>query len=444
MAATRRSPADGSGPVPLEPAIHLAPSSGWMNDPNGLCLDQGVWHAFYQHDPDTDVHGVMHWGHATSSDLVRWTHHPIALEPDELGVIYSGSVVVDDDDTAGFGHGAMVAVFTHHTDEAERQSLAYSTDHGMSWQKYAGNPVLESTERDFRDPKVRRHVADGRAWWVMVLAVGRRVEFHRSTDLRRWEVTGSYEDQLSVAGAWECPDLLRIPRPGQPDLWLLTFGVFDGGPHGHSGTFAVPGSFDGVSFSPSGPPTPADHGPDFYAAQSFSGTPADTTVQMAWLDSWRYAQAHPSSGRRGVLSFPRRVEARVMGGQDVVTARPAVDLASRGVPIDGTAWASEPGRALHIEATGDVEVVIRADAAAVATLQIGEAELVLHRHDDVVDGYAQTYRAPITGDGGHQVVIDHGTLEAFAAGGGTTMSALVFPGATWTVDADGPVKLTLL
>lgn len=426
--------------APSRPTIHLSTPSGWLNDPNGLCVRGDVWHAFYQHDPGADVHGTIHWGHATSSDLLHWRHHPIALSPDELGAIYSGSVVFDQTDTAGFGAGAMVAIYTNHLDRVERQSVAYSHDDGMTWTKFTGNPVLESDETDFRDPKVFRHVgADGPAW-VMCLAVGHRIEFYRSTDLLTWRLAGTYSNELPTQGPWECPDLIRLvsERPG--DRWLLVFGAVGLGPHGHSGTCGVLGDFDGHSFSSDRSPHRLDEGPDFYAPQSF--TNAETPTVMAWLNSWRYSRTHPSDGWRGILSLPRQLS--IADGDDgpVVMSAPAVDLPSHGTRHAQHRWKSDPAHALAVLADGDVELLVEdARGASVATLEISAGMVRLRRHQDVTSHYAETYEAARTTTGRHQIVVDHGTIEVFAGGGGVTMTALVFPGKEWSVRVGGDADL---
>jgi fructan beta-fructosidase len=206
------------------PLVHLTPPTAWLNDPNGLVYVDGEYHAFYQHHPADDVWGPMHWGHAISRDLIRWQHLPVALAPDELGTIFSGSAVVDHDDTAGFGAGAMVLIFTHHTDELERQSLAYSVDRGRTWTKYAGNPVLqdEAAGRDFRDPKVFRYRGtDGQRCWIMIVAAGRALRLYRSENLRAWTYLSSFGDgQPDHLGVFECPDLFELPVDGGPERAL--------------------------------------------------------------------------------------------------------------------------------------------------------------------------------------------------------------------------------
>ena len=305
--------------------------------------------------------------------------------------------------------------------------------------------MLESAERDFRDPKLLRHVVGGVAAWVMVLAVGHRIEFYRSADLRQWALAGSFSvDDLDDVGAWECPDLIRLGADDDPHGWLLVFSAVGVGPHLHGGTMGVLGAFDGFAFHAVGPPMLLDHGPDFYAAQSFWGAPHDAAIVMGWLNSWRYAIHHPSGGRRGLLSLPRRLGLVQHTTSATVTSRPAVDLASCGLQLDRRTWDSEPGRAVHIAAVGDFEVTLSATFGDVATVRIADGIVTLRRLEDVVGDYAQTYRSPVLGEGPNEVVLDHGTLEVFAGDGATAMSALVFAGRRWTVEVDGDARLTVI
>lgn len=166
---------------PYHPAYHFTPPANWLNDPNGLVVYAGEYHLFYQHHPHSSVWGPMHWGHAVSRDLVHWQHLPIALAPDEHGMIFSGCAVIDWHNTAGFGPEAMIAIFTHHTEShLQAQSLAWSLDRGRTWTKYAGNPVLFPSpgQRDFRDPKVFWYGPAVTGHWVMVLAAGDAVHFY--------------------------------------------------------------------------------------------------------------------------------------------------------------------------------------------------------------------------------------------------------------------------
>ncbi|MEM9041245.1 MAG: glycoside hydrolase family 32 protein [Actinomycetota bacterium] len=438
--------------APLRAAVHLTPPIGWMNDPNGLCRVDGRWHVFYQHDPTSDHHGPMHWGHASSSDLVQWSHHPVALAPDELGVAFSGSIVIDHGDSAGFGDDAMVAVFTHHRDTAtgqrQSQSLAFSVDGGESWTKFDGNPVLDTGDADARDPHVIRFEherADGH--WAMSLAVGDRIDFFRSTDLRNWAASGSFSDPRIDSNVWECPNLCRIEDPDGGIVWLLTFSLADGGSHGHGATFGVIGDFDGSEFAPRSEPALLDGGPDFYAAQTFHGVPGPP-VAMAWLGSWRYAKTQPSVGRRGVLSLARSlslVAGSEASADGTITSTPLLGRRlERGAPIAASTWSSAPRRALHIEARGAIETTITGEHGPLATIRTSRDDVELVRHDDLGSGLDQRFRRPLRATDEHRIVLDHGTIEVFADRGRAPISALIFPGMEWSVSVDGDARLTEL
>jgi fructan beta-fructosidase len=280
----------------------------WMNDPNGLVYYKGRYHLFYQHHPNDTVWGPMHWGHAVSRDLMNWQHLPIALQPDENGMIFSGSVVIDWQNTAGFGREAMVAIFTHHNDGRQSQSLAYSNDQGITWTKYAGNPVLlSSTDPDFRDPKVFRH----KEKWVMSLAAGNTILFYVSKDLVHWESSGSFGDHGSTDGVWETPDLFELTLSDSPETrWVLTVSVGDGHPAGGSGTQYFIGHFDGITFRSENAPEIvlwADFGADYYAPQSWNEEPNGRRLMIGWMNNWQYAKTIPTSGWRGALSLIREL-----------------------------------------------------------------------------------------------------------------------------------------
>jgi len=238
---------------PWRPLFHFTPLKNWMNDPNGMVFHDGEWHLFYQYNPFGDRWGHMSWGHAVSRDLVRWEHLPLAL-PEENGVmIFSGSAVVDERNTSGFGEPGrppLVAIYTGHTEKNQSQHIAYSRDRGRTWTKFPGNPVLDIGEKDFRDPKVRWHEPSQR--WIMTVAwpVQRKVRFYGSADLKSWKHLSDFGPAGSVAGIWECPDLLPLDvegKPGKP-AWLLIVNVGSGAPAGGSGGQYFTGDFDGTAF----------------------------------------------------------------------------------------------------------------------------------------------------------------------------------------------------
>lgn len=297
----------------FRPHYHFTPPSNWLNDPNGLVYHNGEYHLFYQYHPNSDLWGPMHWGHAVSRDLVNWTHLPIALYPDDNGMIFSGSAVVDKNSTAGFGEEAIVAVFTHHKDDHQSQSLAYSTDSGRTWTKYPGNPVLFAPNDipDFRDPKVFWYGDQGTGHWVMCLAVRDRISFYTSPDLIHW-VHGSEfgPGQGSMAGVWETPDLFELSLENNETRWVLTVGVQAGAPAGGSGTQYFIGTFDGKTFTSENPVETvlwADYGADYYAAQAWNDEPSGRRLMIAWMNNWKYALFIPSEGQRGVFSIVREL-----------------------------------------------------------------------------------------------------------------------------------------
>lgn len=303
---------------PYRPQYHFTPSQKWMNDPNGLVYYAGEYHLFYQHNPADTVWGPMHWGHAVSRDLVNWQHLPIALAPDENGMTFSGSAVIDWNNTAGFGKGAMVAIFTHHSDsDRQSQSLAYSTDHGRTWTKYAGNPVLDPPKniKNFRDPKVFWYGDSETGHWVMAVTGGNVILFFTSPDLKTWEPTGGFGFGYgSTAGVWETPDLFSLPVDGGPQTrWVLTVGVQNGAPAGGTGMQYFVGDFDGKTFTSENPKDTilwADYGADFYAAQSWNDEPDGRRIWLAWMNNWRYATVIPTSTWRSAFTMPRELRLR--------------------------------------------------------------------------------------------------------------------------------------
>lgn len=314
---------------PHRPRFHFTPPSMWMNDPNGLVFYAGEYHLFYQHYPEDTVWGPMHWGHAVSRDLVHWRHLPVALAPDSLGYVFSGSAVVDWHNTSGFGVGALpplVAVFTYHdperaeagTGDHETQGIAYSTDRGRTWTKYEGNPVLPNAERrrDFRDPKVFWH--EGTKRWVMVLAVRDHVELYGSPDLKRWSWLSSWGERWGAhGGTWECPDLFPIQVEGSSETkWVLIQSLNPGGPQGGSGTQYFVGDFDGRSFTldPSFAETLQhqravwlDQGRDDYAGVTWSDVSESDgrRIFIGWMSNWDYAMEVPTHPWRSAMTLPR-------------------------------------------------------------------------------------------------------------------------------------------
>ena len=305
------------------PQFHFSPEKGWMNDPNGLVYYAGEYHLFYQYYPDSTVWGPMHWGHAVSTDLTTWEHLPIALYPDSLGYIFSGSIVIDENNTTGFQTGKekpMVAIFTYHDivkekagrNDRESQGIAYSLDKGRTWKKYDKNPVLPSKgDADFRDPKVFWH--ERTKHWVMPLAVGKQLEIFTSANLKDWEKTGEFGIKESKNdGVWECPDLIAFKTKEGNEKWVLIQNIGRGAVNGGSGTQYFVGNFDGKTFiNDNSPETKLwlDFGADNYAGVTWFNAPNNEKLFIGWMSNWDdYANKVPTSTWRSAMTVPRKLD----------------------------------------------------------------------------------------------------------------------------------------
>ncbi len=420
-------------PTPqYRPAVHFSPATGWMNDPNGLVYDNGVYHLFFQHFPDDNVWGPMHWGHATSRDLIHWDEQSIALYPDERGMIFSGSIVIDHANCSALGQDGVapwIAFFTHHDmagEKAERldyqsQSIAYSLDKGQSWEKHAGNPVIPNPGiKNFRDPKVIWHEATER--WVMVLAAGDRILFFASADLINWEATNELNSfEVAEGNVLECPDLVRFEVGGKL-RWVLLVSVYTGGPNGGSGTHYVVGDFDGRHFVPEHDDIRwLDYGPDNYAGVTFHNAPGNPLL-IGWMSNWAYAQAVPTAPWRSAMTLPRALELVEIAGQARLRQRIAAD-----VPYSArlTLAASDLlDRHLRLSNAEGDQVLVGYDHARRSYYIDRRASGLI----DFSDKFPIRAIAPALGEPGDiEVTIDACSVELFADGGLTVMSALIFP-----------------
>ena len=288
----------------IRPDFHFTPAIGWMNDPNGLVYDGRYYHLFFQNTPHAVLPDFlrMHWGHARSRDLIHWEHLPIALEPDELGSVFSGSAVMDGDE--------MVLIYTYHNSNGiESQAIARSVDpEHMRFKKFAANPVIPNPGlKDFRDPKV--FLRDEMGCWHMVLASTDRVRFFCSPNLLDWSEIGEYgAPDHPAEGLWECPDVISLPLPDGGCKWVLIFSL---GLHASAGggkTMYVIGDYREGKFIPDDPlARPVDFGPDFYAGVTFWGAPDERKIMIAWMNNWAYADRTPAGAWRGQMSCPREL-----------------------------------------------------------------------------------------------------------------------------------------
>lgn len=311
--------------------IHFTPEKNWMNDPNGLVYFEEEYHLFYQYYPEGIVWGPMHWGHAVSKNLITWENLDIALYPDENGYIFSGSVVVDKNNSAGFSKDPyLVAIFTHHsTDNIESQSIAYSLDKGRTWIKYEGNPVIKNPSiKDFRDPKVMWHRESNR--WIMVLSSGIGVRFYSSLNLKEWNYESEFIDSTtSYTREWECPELIKMNIKGENEYkYVLKVDVGGDTKTGGSAGIYFIGDFDGHKFiCEEGmlSPTYIDCSQDFYASQSWFNSDR-RNIWLGWLVNWDYAKEVPCDKFRGIMSFPRQIELRKIEGKYILAQRPVDEI----------------------------------------------------------------------------------------------------------------------
>ena len=444
----------------VRPRHHFTPRRGWLNDPNGLVRHDGEWHLFFQHSPDTIVWGPMSWGHAVSADLVAWTELPVALASTEAEHMWSGSVVHDATDSSGLspdGSGALVAIYTRFdpTTKVQSQCLAHSSDRGRTWEPYAGNPVLDIGSTAFRDPKVLRH---GDGWlMVLVLADDRTVEVYRSPDLVRWEHASSFGPAGSVAGVWECPDLLRVPVGGSEETAaVMLVSVLEGAPAGGTGVQYFVGELDGDTFRATQEARWMDHGADFYAAVSYSGDVGREPVVQGWMSNWRYADQVPATDFRGSMTLARRLVLRPRDGELVLVQQPVVPVGERVVDMSGqdlTGTLRLPVEAASYRVVVEIDprtasrtgLRLRVGADGSADGNGGQATIVLVDHDARTVGLDRTasgapvhpdfpavHTAPLPGADGPvrlEVVVDVSSVEVFVGDGELTLTDQVFPAA---------------
>ena len=381
---------------PHRPQFHFSPPAHWMNDPNGMVYYKGEYHLFYQYYPDSTVWGPMHWGHAISKDLIHWQHLPIALYPDSLGYIFSGSVVVDKNNTTGFQKGTespLVAIYTYHNMAGEKsgkidfqtQGIAYSIDKGRTWKKYANNPVIKNPGlKDFRDPKVMWH--EPSKHWVMTMAAGNEIRFYRSTDLKNWELSGSFgKDEGSHGGVWECPDLFEMKTgKGKETKWVLLVSIGSGAPNGGSGTQYFTGKFDGKTFTNENPKQTLlwlDYGTDNYAGVTWSNAPDNRRLFLGWMSNWQYAQNVPTKAWRSAMTLPRELSLReTLKGYRLFTA-PANEV--NALRIDGSAKNFTAGKNYGYSLS---EIVLEYDLAKQGSNDFG-IELVNSKNESLRVGY---------------------------------------------------------
>ena len=423
------------------PLLHFTPPFGWHNDPNGLIRVGEAYHLFYQWNPFGLNWGNMHWGHAISKDLIHWEHQPVAIAPDALGTIFSGSCVVDKDNTAGFGAGAIVA--------------SYSLDNGRTFKKYDRNPILTSTQRDFRDPKVFWHKESNK--WIMVLAVGQEMQLYSSPNLKDWTYESSFgEGQGAHAGVWECPDLIELPVKGtELKKWVLICNINPGGPFGGSATQYFVGTFDGKQFVNESPALTKwmDYGKDHYATVTWSNAPEDRKIALAWMSNWEYANNVPTSQYRSANSVPRDLVLYTKNGQTYLSSTPSPEMLKlRGKAQKKGAFKVDRSHEVNpilSDHTGtyEIEIKFKNNGADIMSFQLfnskgEEVEMyynlldntfTMDRRNSGATDFSKTFAtatsAPISAAKEYtlRLLVDNCSIEAFDGNGEFVMTNLVFP-----------------
>lgn len=428
------------------PQIHFTPAKNWTNDPNGMVYADGIYHLYYQYNPQGNSWGNMSWGHATSKDLIHWEEKGIAMTRNEWGDIFSGCAIVDKENVAGFGKNAILAFYTA-SGEHQQQCLAFSTDSGETFKQYEGNPVISNTElADFRDPKVIWHEESHR--WIMCLALGwsHQIELWGSTDLKKWSKLSTFttENSRCNVGQWECPDLIRLPYQGG-EKWVLIVSNNPGGPIGGSGTEYFVGDFDGTTFTAMNLDYPLwlDYGADNYAGVTWNGIPDGRTVMIGWMNNWNYAGDVPCDPWRSAMTLPRQLTLQEVNGSPLLASK-VVD------EIDAIAgeWTDAPDGVIN--AKDAYEATFTIDAASKTSFRLEnsqgqymEVEVSPIAQRIIVKRTSTTgevkfnnlfalpgISAPLHNVGDNvelRVFVDRSSVEIFTANGTTCLTNIVFP-----------------
>ena len=416
------------------PLYHHTPAYGWMNDPNGMFFKDGVWHLYFQHNPYGSQWENMTWGHSTSTDLIHWTFQGDPIQPDAWGAIFSGSSVVDKNNTAGFGENAIVALYTS-AGENQTQSMAYSTDNGKTFTKYDGNPIITSNVPDFRDPHMFWN--EDIKKWNMILAAGQQMNIYSSDNLKDWKFESSFGAEYgSHGGVWECPDLMKMKVRGtDKEKWMLVCNINPGGPSGGSATQYFVGDFDGHKFTCESKPEVTkwmDYGKDHYATVTFDNAPNGRHVALAWMSNWQYANQVPTMQYRSANSIPRDLGLFEYKGNTYCSVTPSEEITA--------ARSKKPSKSLS-EAC---EMVVNLKGDATITLSNSKGEKVVMTYKakdetfsmdrtlsgktDFSSDFAAITTAPVYGKMNKlRIFIDKSSIEVFDNDGKMAMTNLVFP-----------------
>lgn len=442
----------------LRPKIHFTPPVMWMNDPNGMVYENGNYHLFYQHNPFACTHGPMYWGHAVSRDLVKWEHKPIALYPDELGVVFSGSCVYDKDNVSGLGtlkNPPIIAMYTSHG-ETEQQSIAYSID-GEHFEKYYCNPVIANPGiPDFRDPKMFWNPVKN--CWSVVIAAGDRAVFYASENLKDWEKTGEFgQTENRLAGVWECPDMFSL-RCQDEEKWVLiasmTAPVEDGGWN----TQYFVGEFDGDKFictQQTEKPILINGGVDDYAGVTFQNT--KKPVYMGWAVNWLYANQAPVGGVfRGQMTLARALGLKKTEDGYRLTSTPVglENFRTGAYKISHSSDLYCDSFGLIVKGRGVGQIIFRNDIGNELVIRITEKEIVVDRTKAGRNDFCEKLSTPeyaiakvkrySDNEYSMEIVFDVSVLELYTQDGLGVITSTVYPQKPYSklkVDGEMDIKL---
>lgn len=443
----------------FRPVYHHTPAYGWMNDPNGMFYKDGVYHLYFQWNPYGSVWANMHWGHSTSTDLMHWNFEGSAIVPDAWGAIFSGSCVVDHNNTAGFGKDAVIAFYTSAKaspwGDVQSQSMAYSLDNGKTFVKYEGNPILTSSEKDFRDPKVFWY-APGKHW-VMMLAVGQHMEIYSSVNLKEWKKESEFGAmQGAHGGVWECPDLVEIPVEGTREKkWLLICNLNPGGPFGGSAAQYFVGSFDGKKFVNESPTQTKwmDWGKDNYATVTWNNAPDGRCIALGWMSNWQYANNVPTRQYRSANTLARDLTLYREGQELYLKSTPSSEVKkARGKKVSIPSFkVSEKHEMVNLfeekQGAYEVEIVIQnAGASKIAFCLLNDKgekvsmyydlnrkQFVMDRSESGTVDFSKDFPAVTVAPANVdkeltlRLFVDRSSIEAFGEDGKFVMTNLVFP-----------------
>ncbi|KAJ5376067.1 hypothetical protein N7509_012953 [Penicillium cosmopolitanum] len=460
---------------PYRGQYHFSPKEHWMNDPNGLLYHDETYHLFFQYNPGGIQWGNMSWGHATSKDLTHWEEQPIALLARGYGgnvteMYFSGSAVVDVDNTSGFGKDGktpLVAMYTSYypvaqtlpsgkyiQENQQAQSIAYSLDQGISWTTYdAANPVIyqpptpyQDQYQNFRDPFVFWH-EESRKWVVVTsLAALHKLAIYTSENLKDWKLASEFGPYNAQGGVWECPGLFQLPLDkGKSMKWVITSGINPGGPRAQLRVSRKCNcQLDGL-------------GPDFYASAGYNGLAAHDFVQIGWMNNWQYGTNIPTTPWRSAMSIPRHLSLKTIGSKALLIQQPQEAWSSivKKHPAYSHTYKSIPQGSVNVGTTGETikldlsfsaastaskfAIAVRASADFTEQTLVGydfvNKEVFIDRTQsgDVSfdTTFASVYRGPLA-PGNNDMVkltifVDRSSVEVFGGQGETTLTAQIFP-----------------